>query len=152
MIQNLSQLCREAGRRAVILLAGRIILDTSLGGVGNDDLKIVACCNLHHFLVVSLLIRIQAVCNAGNHALVIYLLAILASTQIQGVETFLLVDHLCQSRSNRLYQTTLSVPSSLLICKIEPVIYECTKEISLTKLHNLYRSVLQNVAIITGFL
>ena len=40
----------------VFILAGWIILDTSFCGVGNDDLQIIACSNLHHLVVISLLI------------------------------------------------------------------------------------------------
>ena len=67
--------------------------------------------------------------------------AFAAGQRWERAETFLLVDHLCETRSDRLYQTAFSVPACLLICKVEPVIYESTKEISLTELKNFLRCV-----------
>ena len=151
VVQHLGQLCGEAGRRAVVLLAGGIINDTGLGGVGNDDFQVVAGGNVHHLFVISFFIRVQAAGYTGDHALVIDLLAVFAAAQVQGVQALLFVDHLGQAGGDGLNQNALAVPVSFFVGKVKPVVNKGTQEVALTKLQNLFGGIFQNVAIITGF-
>ena len=75
-LYTLGQLAGEAGCGHVLQLAGGVVDDACLGGVGNDDLKIVAGGNVHHLLKALLLIRVQAAGDAGDNALVIDLFAV----------------------------------------------------------------------------
>ena len=130
--------------------AGGVVDDTGFGGVGNDDFQIVGNSQLHHFVEAVLFIGVQAAGNRGNNALVVHLLALFAAAQIQRVQTFLLVDHLSQTGSDGLHQAALAVPISLLIGQIEPVVDKCAQEIAFAELHDLFRCIFQNVAIIAS--
>ena len=138
MIQHLGQ------------LAG-VVDDACLGGVGNDDLKIIAGGDVHHLLKALLLIRVQAAGDAGDNALVIDLFAVFTAAQIQGVQTLLLVDHLGQAGGDGLDQNALAVPVGLLVGQIEPVIHERAQEVALAELQDLLRGVFQNIAVVAGF-
>ena len=151
VVQHLGQLAGEAGCGDILQLAGRVIDDACLGGVGNDDFQIIAGGNLHHLLEALLLIRIQAAGNAGNDALVIDLLAVFTAAQIEGVQTLLLVNHLGQARGDGLNQNALAVPAGLLVGQIKPVINECTQEVALAKLQDLLGCILQDIAVVAGF-
>ena len=59
VVQHLGQLAGEAGCGHVLQLAGGVVDDACLGGVGNDDLKIVAGGDVHHLLKTLLLIRVR---------------------------------------------------------------------------------------------
>ncbi len=151
VVQHLGQLAGEAGCGHVLQLAGGVVDDACLGGVGNDDLKIVAGGDVHHLLKALLLIRVQAAGDAGDNALVIDLPAVFTAAQIQGVQTLLLVDHLGQAGGNGLDQNALAVPVGLLVGQIEPVIHERTQEVALAELQDLLRGVFQNIAVVAGF-
>ena len=149
-IQHLGQLGREGGRGAVILLAGGIVNDASLGGVGHDELEVVRNRDLHHRLVVRLFIGVQAAADRGNDALAVDLLAVFAAAQVQGVQALLLVDLPREAGRDRLHQNGLAVPADLLIGHIEPVVDKCTQEIALAELKDLFRRAFQDVALIAG--
>ena len=151
VVQHLGQLAGEAGCGHVLQLAGGVVDDACLGGVGNDDLKIVAGGDVHHLLKALLLIRVQAAGDAGDNALVIDLFAVFTAAQIQGVQTLLLVDHLGKTRGDGLDQNALAVPVGLLVGQIEPVIHERTQEVALAELQDLLRGVFQNIAVVAGF-
>ena len=151
VVQHLGQLAGEAGCGHVLQLAGGVVDDACLGGVGNDDLEIVAGGDVHHLLKALLLIRVQAAGDAGDNALVIDLMAVFTAAQIQGVQTLLLVDHLGQAGGDGLDQNALAVPVGLLVGQIEPVIHERAQEVALAELQDLLRGVFQNIAVVAGF-
>ena len=151
MVQHLSQLAGEAGRGNILQLAGGVVDDAGLGGVGNDDLEIVAGGDLHHLTEALLLIRVQAAGDAGDNALVIDLLAVFTAAQVEGVQTLLLVDHLGQTRGDGLDQNALAVPVSLFVGKVEPIVNKCAEEVAFAELQDLFGGVFQNVAVIAGF-
>ena len=151
VVQHLSQLAGEAGCGNILQLAGGVVDDAGLGGVGNDDLEIVAGGDLHHLTEALLLIRVQAAGNTGNDALVIDLLAVFTAAQVEGVQTLLLVDHLGKTRGDGLDQNALAVPVCLLVGKVEPIVNKCAEEVAFAELQDLFGGVFQNVAVITGF-
>ena len=138
MMKYLGQLCREAGRRTVLLLTGRIIYNSCFRGIGDDDLQIITGRHFHHSLIVIRLIGIQAPADAGDHSSVIHLLPFFAAPQIQGVESLLFIDHLCKSAADGLHQHAFAVPAGFLIGQIEPVIHKCSEEIAFTELKDLF--------------
>ena len=90
--------------------------------------------------------------NAGNHTLVVYLLTIFTSAQIQGVQTLLLVDpvrHLGEV-CDGLDELDLAVVASLLVGNIKEVIHECAQEVALTELHHLDGCVLEDITVVAG--
>ena len=149
--QHLSHLAGEGCGGHIFQLAGRIVDDTGLGGVGNDDFQIVADSHFHHLTVAFGLIGIQAAGHAGDNTLVVHLLTVLAATQIQGVQAFLLVDHLSKAGSDGLHQAALAIPAGLLIGQVEPVVHKATQEVAFAELQYLFRCFFQNVSVIAGF-
>ena len=93
-IEYLRQLAGEGRTRLVIHITGRIIDDTGFGGVGNNDLQVVAGSDFHHGIKTIFFIGVQAAGNGGNDPLVIHLPAVLAAPQIQRIQAFLLIDHI----------------------------------------------------------
>ncbi len=150
MVQDLGQLAGEGGGGGVGKLAGRIVDDAGLGGVGDDDLQIVGGGQVHHGLEALGLIGVQAAGHGGDNPAVIHLFPSLAAPQIQGVQAFLLVDHVCQARGDGLNQAALAVPAGLLVGQVEPVIDKGPQEIAFAELHHLFRGALENVALIAG--
>ena len=124
MIKHLRQFCREAGRRKIFLLTGRIVDDACLCRVGNDDLQIVAGSHFHHGLIVFCFIRVQTAADAGNHTSVIHLLPFFTAAQVQGVKSFLFINHLCKTASDGLNEHTFSVPVCFFVGKVKPVVYK----------------------------
>ena len=150
VIQHLGQLAGEAGCGNVLQLAGGVVDDAGLSGVGDDDLEVVAGGNGHHLVKILFLIRVQAAGHAGDHALVIDLFAVFAAAQIQGVEALLLVDHLGQAGGDGLDQHALAVPVSLLVGQVEPVVNESAQEVALTELQDLFGGIFQDITVIAG--
>ena len=81
-----------------------------------------------------------------------YLLTILAAAQIQRVQTFLLIDHLCKAGSDGLRLAALAVPAGPFVCQIEPVVDKCPEEVAFAELQYLLRCIFQNIAFVAGFL
>ena len=152
LIEHSRHLTREGNRRLLIELRVRIINDTRLGGVRHDVLEIVGLCEIQECLKALCGVRIDAVLDSGDHTLVVYLLAILRATKVQGVETLLRINILGEALCDRLYEGYLAVPVRTLVCHIEEIVNECTEEITLTKLHHLHRCILQYISLITRLL
>ena len=164
-IQHLSQLSGKRNTGLVIQIASRIVNNTGFGGIGNNDLQIIGNSHLHHLVEAAFLVRVQAAGHRGNDALIIYLLTILAAAQIQSVQAFLLIDHLCKAGSDglrlaalavpagpRLNRAAFAIPVGLFVCQIEPVVDECPEEVAFTELQYLLRCIFQNIAFVAGFL
>ena len=152
LIEHSRHLTREGNRWLLIELRVRIIDDTRLRGVRNDVLEIVGLCEIQECLKALCGVRIDAVLDRGDHTLVVYLLAILRTTKVQGVETLLRIDVLGEALCDRLNEGYLTVPVRMLVCHIEEIVNECTEEITLTKLHHLHRCILQDISLITRLL
>ena len=151
MVQHLGQLAGEAGCGLVLQLAGGVVGDAGLRGVGNDDFQIVAGGDFHHLVEAFLFIRVQATGDTGDNAFVIDLLAVFAAAQVQSVQALLLVDHLSKARGDGLDQNALAVPIGLLVGQIEPIIYKCAQEVTFAELQHFLGCILQNVAVVAGF-
>ena len=151
--QHAGQLCGEAvGRNLIELAVALRVGDAGLSGVGNDGLQIGRTCQFQHFVPLAVDVGAHTVGHAGDHALCIDLLALLAAAQVQGVQAFLLVDPVCHlgEVANGLHQLDLAVVASLLVCNIVEVVYESTQKVALAKLHDLDGRILQDVAVIAG--
>ena len=149
-VEHLGQLGGEAGGRAVLLPAGRVVDDAGLGGVGDDVLQRIGHGDLHHGVVVRLLIGVQAAGHAGDHPFPVHLFAVLAPAQVEGIQPLLGVHQLGQARGDGLHQAALAVPARLLVGHIEPVVHKGAQEIALAKLQDLFRGILEDVALIAG--
>ena len=97
------------------------IMNFPCGSAGRDstcntgDLGLVAGSNFQHSGEALGLIRIQAAGNRGDDPLIVHLFAVLAATEVQGIQALLLVDHLSQTRSDGLHQAALTVPAGLFV-------------------------------------
>ena len=125
LVQHPGQLGREAVgghlvKRAVPFRIG----DARLGGVGGDDLQCGAGCQGQHLVPLVFAVRAHAVGHAGDHPLVIHLLALVAAPQIQGVQALLGVDPVCHlgEIADGLHQADLAVPARLLVGDIKEVV------------------------------
>ncbi len=153
-IQELGKLCRIGGRRSFGELTGLIICDTSLCSVAGDEaqFRIVGTC--HYSFVIC--IAVQAAAHTRNHALLIDLLAVLETAQVQCVQAVLIVDNLCKIKCSRwgsdwLYQNNLGVKACVLVHHVDEVINKCTHEIAFAELQNAFRCMFQYISVIAGF-
>jgi len=153
LVQHAGQLCGEAvGGHLVELAVALGVCDAGLGGVGHNRLQILRTGQSQHLVPLAVDVGAHAVGDAGDHALCIDLLALLAAAQVQGVQALLLVDpvsHLGEV-ADGLHQLDLAVVASLLVCDVEEVIDKCTQEVALAELHDLDGSILQDIAVIAG--
>ena len=151
-IKENGQLSRERVWRGLFHCGLRIIYDAGFCCVAGDVLQIVALCDLNDLCPIFSFVRIVACIDDGDYALAVDLLAVLGTAKIQCVETFLLIDELCETLSDGLYEGNFAVPADFLIGHVEPVIYKCTQEISFAKLQDLDRSVFEDVSVVAGIL
>ena len=151
--QHAGQLCGEAVGRNLIELAVTLrVGDAGFSGVGNDGLEIGRTCQFQHFVPLAVDVGAHTVGHAGDHALCIDLLALLAAAQVQGVQALLLVDpvrHLGEV-ADGLHQLDLAVVAGLLVCNIVEVVHESAQEVALAELHHLNGSILQDVAVVAS--
>ena len=148
LVQHAGQLRREAVGRNLVEGALGIVNDAGLGGVGNDDLQVVAPGQLQH--LVPLGVGVQAAADGGDDALLIHLFAVLAATQVQRIQSLLVVDVLGQALGDGLHQHHLAVPVGLLVGDVKEVVHECPQEVAFAELHDLLRRVFQDVAVVAG--
>ena len=151
--QHAGQLCGEAvGRNLIELAVALRVGDAGLSSVGNDGLQIGRAGQSQHFVPLAVDVGAHTVGHAGDHALCIDLLALLAAAQVQGVQALLLVDPVCHlgEVADGLHQLDLAVVAGLLVCDIIEVIHESTQEVALAKLHDLDGCILQDVAVVAG--
>ena len=151
--QHAGQLCGEAvGRNLIELAVALRVGDAGLSGVGNNGLQIGRTCQFQHFVPLAVDVGAHTVGHAGDHALCIDLLALLAAAQVQGVQALLLVDPVCHlgEVADGLHQLDLAVVAGLLVCDVIEVIHESTQEVALAKLHDLDGCILQDVAVVAG--
>ena len=121
--------------------------NTGFRSIGNDDLQICTPGQFQHLVPFS--VGIDAAADCGNDPLVVYFDALLASSEIQGVQTFLFVDQIRQSLGNGLYQYNLAVESGLFIGNIKKIIHKGAQEITFAELHDFFGRRFQNIAVIT---
>ena len=137
------------------LVKGAVALgvgDAGLGGVGGDDLQVGAGGQGQHLGPLALAVGAHAVGHAGDHPLVVHLLALFAAAQVEGVQALLGVDpvgHLGEV-ADGLHQADLAVPAGLLVGNVKEVVHEGPQEVALAELHHLDGGVLQDVPVITG--
>ena len=153
LVQHAGQLCGEAvGRNLIEGAVALGVSDTGLGGVGYNCFQILRAGQGQHFIPLVIDVGADAVRHAGDHTLCIHLLALLAAAQVQGVQALLLVDpvsHLGEV-ADGLHQLDLAVVASLLVGDIIEIVHECAQEVSLAKLHDLDRGILEDVAVVAG--
>ena len=150
LVQELRQLCREAVRRQLVVAAFRIVDDTSFGRVGDDVLQIVAFRQLHPLRIAHFFIGVHAAADRGDYALTIDLFAVLTAAEVERIQALLLVDQLCETRSDWLHQNAFSVPAGLLVRAVKEIIDKRAQKVAFAKLQNLFRRFFQNVSIIPG--
>ena len=153
LIQHTGQLCREAvGGHLVERAVALGVSNAGLGGVGYNGLQLFGAGQSQHFVPLAVHIGAHTVGHAGDHALGIDLLALLAAAQVQGVQALLLVDpvrHLGEV-ADGLHQLDLAVVAGLLVGDIIEIVHECAQEVPLAKLHDLDRGILEDVAVVAG--
>ena len=153
LVQHTGQLCGEAVGRNLIKRAVALgVSDAGLGGVGYNRFQILRAGQSQHFIPLAIDVGADTVRHAGDHALCIHLLALLAAAQIQGVQALLLVDpvsHLGEV-ANGLHQLDLAVVASLFVGDIIEIVHECAQEVPLAKLHDLDRGILEDIAVVAG--
>jgi hypothetical protein len=153
LIQHTGQLCREAvGGHLVERAVALGVSNAGLGGVGYNGLQLFGAGQSQHFVPLAVHIGAHTVGHAGDHALGIDLLALLAAAQVQGVQALLLVDpvrHLGEV-ANGLHQLDLAVVASLLIGDIIEIIHESTQEVAFAELHDLDGGILEDVAVVAS--
>ena len=151
--QHAGQLCREAvGGHLVERAVALGVSNAGLGGVGYNGLQLFGAGQSQHFVPLAVHIGAHTVGHAGDHALCIDLLALLAAAQVQGVQALLLVDPVCHlgEVADGLHQLDLAVVAGLLVCNIVEIIHESAQEVALAKLHHLNGSILQDVAVVAS--
>ena len=150
LVEHLRQLRGEGRGRAVLFAAGGVVDDSGLGGVRYDVFEVVGDRDLHHRVVVRLLVGVEAAADRRNDALAVDLLAVLASAQVERVEPFLLVYLLREAGRYRLHEDGLAVPARALVGHVEPVVDEGAQEVALSELEDFLRRVLEYVALVAG--
>ena len=116
-------------------------------GIGDDDLQIFAPGKFQYAFPV--FVRIDAAADRGDHPLVIHLYAFFTPAEIQGIQAFLFVNQLRQSLGYGLHQHDLAVKSGFFIRDINEIVHKGAQEISFAELHHFFRSLFQNITIIT---
>ena len=153
LVQHAGELCGEAvGGHLVELAVALGVRNASLGGVGYNRFQILRAGQSQHFVPLAINVGAHAVGHAGDHALGIDLLALLAAAQVQGVQALLLVDpvrHLGEV-ADGLHQLDLAVVASLLIGDIIEIIHESTQEVAFAELHDLDGGILEDVAVVAS--
>ena len=154
-VKDLDKLGGEARGRHVVGLAGRIVGNTSLGGVGDDNLQIVGDGDLHHGAVVVLTIRIEAAAAGADHTGLVDRVAALLAAHQHGVQVILSVNAVGKAKgtADGLDHDNLAVPAGCLVAHVKEAVDEGAQEIALAKLQNLLGRVLgQQVALVANLL
>ena len=154
-VKDLGKLGGEARGRHVVGLAGRIVGDAGLGGVGDDDLQVVGDGNFHHGTVVGLAVRIDAAAAGANHTGLVNRVAILFAADQHGIQVVLGVDAVGKAKgaTDGLDHDDLAVPASRLVAHVEEAVDEGAQEVTLAKLQDLLGCVLgQHVALVADLL
>ena len=154
-VEDLDQLSGEARGRHVVGLAGRIVGNTGLGGVGDDNLQIVGDGDLHHGAVVVLAIRIEAAAAGADHTGLVDRVAVLLAAHQHGVQVVLGIDAVGKAKgaADGLHHDDLAVPAGSLVAHVKEAVHESAQEVALAKLQDLLGGVLvQHVALVADLL
>lgn len=82
LVQHAGQLCGEAvGRNLIERAVALGVSDAGLGGVGYNCFQILRAGQSQHFIPLTINVGADTVRHAGDHALCIHLLALLAAAQ-----------------------------------------------------------------------
>ena len=154
-VEDLDQLSGEARGRHVVGLAGRVVGDASLGGVGDDDLQVIGDSNLHDGVVVGLAVRVEAAAAGADHAGLINRVAVLLAAYQHGIQVVLGIDAVGKAKgaADGLYHDDLAVPAGGLVAHVKEAVHESAQEVALAKLQDLLGGVLgQHVALVANLL
>ena len=154
-VKDLNKLGGEARGRHVVGLAGRIVGNTGLGGVGNDDLQVVGDSHLHDGMVIRLAVRIEAAAAGADHAGLVNRVAVLLAAHQHGIQVVLGIDAVGKTigAADGLYHDNLAVPAGCLVGHVKEAVDEGAQEIALAKLQNLLGRILgQQVALVADLL
>ena len=154
-VEHLGKLGGEARGRHVVGLAGRVVGDTGLGGVGDDNLQIVGDGDLHHGAVVVLAVRVDAAAAGADHTGLVNRVAVLLAAHQHGVQVVLGVDTIGKAKgaADGLDHDNLAVPAGCLVAHVKEAVDEGAQEIALAKLQNLLRRVLgKKIALVADLL
>ena len=154
-VEDLDQLSGEARGRHVVGLAGRVVGDAGLGGVGDDDLQVIGDGDLHHGAVVVLTVRVEAAAASADHAGLIDRVAVLLAAHQHGVQVVLGIDAVGKAKgaADGLHHDNLAVPAGCLVAHVKEAVDKGAQEIALAKLQNLLGRVLgQQVALVADLL
>ena len=135
-VEHLGKLGGEARGRHVVGLAGRVVGDTGLGGVGDDNLQIVGDGDLHHGAVVVLAVRVDAAAAGADHAGLVNRVAVLLAAHQHGVQVVLSIDAIGKAKgaADGLHHDNLAVPAGGLVAHVKETVDEGAQEIALAKL------------------
>ena len=154
-VEYLGKLGREARGRHVVGLAGRVVGDAGLGGVGDNDLQVIGDGDLHHGAVVVLAVRVEAAAASADHAGLIDRVAVLLTANQHGVQVVLGIDAVGKAKgtADGLHHDDLAVPAGGLVAHVKEAVHESAQEVALAKLQDLLGGVLgQHVTLITDLL
>ena len=154
-VEHLGKLSREARGWHVVGLAGRVVGDAGLGGVGDDDLQVVGDGDLHDGAVVVLAVRVEAAAASADHAGLINRVAVLLAAHQHGVQVVLGIDAVGKAKgaADGLDHDDLAVPAGGLVAHVKEAVHESAQEVALAKLQDLLGGVLgQHVALVADLL
>ncbi len=154
-VQHLSELGGEARGRLVVGLAGVVVGDAGLGGVGDDDLEVVGGGELHDLGVVLGAVGVHAARAGADQAGLIDGLAVLLAADEHGVEVVLGVDAVGEAvvAADGLDHADLAVPAGGLVAEVKEAVDEGAQEVALTELQDLLGGVLgKDVAVVADLL
>ena len=154
-VEHLGQLGREARGRHVVGLAGRVVGNAGLGGVGDDDLQVIGDGDLHDGVVVGLAVRVEAAAAGADHAGLINRVAVLLAAHQHGVQVVLGIDAVGKAKgaADGLHHDDLAVPAGSLVAHVKEAVHESAQEVALAKLQDLLGGVLgQHVALVANLL
>ena len=144
VVEHLGELGGEARGRHVVGLAGRVVGDAGLGGVGDNDLQVIGDGDLHHGAVVVLAVRVEAAAASADHAGLIDRVAVLLAAHQHGVQVVLGIDAVGKAKgaADGLHHDDLAVPAGSLVAHVKEAIDKGAQEIALAKLQDLLGGVL----------
>ena len=154
-VEHLGKLGREARGRHIVGLAGRIVGDAGLGGVGDDDLQVIGDSDLHDGAVVVLTVRVEAAAASADHAGLVNRVAVLLAAHQHGVQVILGIDPVGKAKgtADGLDHNDLAVPAGGLVAHVKETIHKGAQEVALAKLQDLLGGVLgQHVALVANLL
>ena len=136
-VQQLHQLTGIRTGGFVLQLAGGVKSDTCFGGVRNHEANLRLVSQSHEGIILG--VGVQCAADNVDALQGVHGLTVLAALQVDVVQAVLTVQPLYHTLVDRLYDNDTTIEVGLLVHVPDNPIYECTEEVSLTKLNHLFR-------------